>query len=410
MRFRETAPSANLALALMFLSLIVIYLVVPQTGIVTTISVLLLVLTLIMGQVGDPGDVRVLTGLGSLMSLIAAGFLGDAWIGTPGRILVPALWFLVLLYAYRRLRANTLVIPEDHAVMYAPFLSSQVYQADPGQTVPFTVLDRSVATIPLYEQTLDTKVENVNTRGFHNIDMLEVHVRYRVSDPARALIGIPNRGKIQNDVAKEMGVSLARAQLDPAFWEKLLARQMAEEVDDIVRSVTFNMHKAEPRAIHDKAGDLIEEPDAKPLRGTMLEAYLNRGTLSAAVLRNLKVLVSRWGVAVTHLDIDLYRLDREMVGRLMDSPDRKLAREQKEKQAAAANDAYYVELVGGKEAEVEAQRVRALVEALQDTLTTPLPADVLEEIVVTAIRASGETPVREHIYPGLFEENRSEKS
>jgi hypothetical protein len=409
MQPRQTSASASLALGLMFLSLIVIYLVVPQTGIVTTISVLILVLTLVMGQVGDPSDVRVMTGLAAFTSLIAAGFLGDAWLGVAGRILVPSLWFILLLYAFRQLRANTLVVPEDHAVMYAPFLSSQVYQADAGATAPFTVLERHVATIPLYELTLDTKVENVNTRAYHNIDMVEVHVRYRVSDPARALVGIPNRGKIQNDVARAMGMTLSRAQLDPAFWEELLKRQMTAEVDDIVRAVAFHLNEAGPLPLLDRSGTPMSDDDAKPLRGSMLEAYLNRGPLSAAVLRELKVLVSRWGVTVTHLDIDLYKLDRELIGRLTENVDRKLMREQKEQQAAAVNDAFYVDLVGKAEAEVEARRVRNLIETLYDQVGDRLTAAELEEIIISAIRAAGETPIREHIYPGLFEENRNEK-
>ncbi|HWQ12689.1 MAG TPA: SPFH domain-containing protein [Roseiflexaceae bacterium] len=412
MQIRHSPASASLALGLMFLALVVIYLVVPQTDIVTTISVLILVLTLIMGLVGDPGDIRVMTGVAALTSLVAAAFLGDAWLGVAGRVLLPALWFLVLYWAFRRLRANTLVIPEDHAVMYAPFLSSQVYQVDPGQTAPVTALDRHVATIPLYELTLDTKIENVNTRAFHNVDMIEAHVRYRVADPARALVGIPNRGKIQNDVAREMGQPLARAQLDPAFWERLLAKQMGAEVDDIVRAVVFNLAEAGPRPpLRDKAGEVLKEdsPEAKLMRGTLLEAYLDRRVFSEAVLRELQVLVRRWGVTVTQLDLDLYKLDRELVGRLTENVDRRLAREQKEKQAEATNDAFYVETVSKKEIEAEAERLSALIAALRAELDRDLPPKVLEELLVTAIRAASENPLREIIYPGLFDENRSEK-
>jgi hypothetical protein len=412
MQTRHSPASSSLALGLMFLALIVIYLVVPQTDIVTTISVLILVLTLIMGLVGDPSDVRVMTGVAALTSLVAAGFLGDAWLGTAGRVLVPLVWFLVLYSAFRRLRANTLVIPEDHAVMYAPFLSSQVYQVDPGQTAPVTALDRHVATVPLYELTLDTKVENVNTRAFHNVDMIEAHVRYRVADPARALVGIPNRGKIQNEVAREMGQPLARCQLDPAFWERLLAKQMTAEVDDIIRAVVFNLAEAEPRpSLRDKAGKPMDEdsPEVKMLRGTMLEAYLDRRVLSEAVLRELQVLVRRWGVTVTHLDLDLYRLNPETFGRLMQNQDRDLARDQKTRQAEAANDAHYIETVSKKEIDAEAQRISALIAALRAELDRDLPPKVLEEILVTAIRAASENPLREVIYPSLFEENRSEK-
>jgi regulator of protease activity HflC (stomatin/prohibitin superfamily) len=409
MQTRPSSASASLALALMFLSLLVIYLVVPQTGIVTTICVLILVLSLLMGLVGDTSDVRIMVGVAAVMSLLAAGFLGDEWLGVAGRILVPSIWFIFLWWSFRQLRANTLVIPEDHAVMYAPFLSSQVYQVDPGQTQPITVLDRAVATIPLYELTLDTQVKKVNTRGFHDIPMVEAHVRYRVTDPVRALAGIPNRGKIQNEVAREMGMSVARARLDVAFWEKLLARQMAEEVDDILRAVAFNLNEDGPLTLRDKTGAVMKDDDAKPLRGSMLESYLARRTLSEAVLSELRVLVSRWGVNVTHLDLDLYELDKDQIGKITDNPERKLAKEAKEKQAQADNDAYYVRQVGREEAAIEAQRMRAMIDALTERLGDQLSPAVIEEIVVTALRTAGNTPLREMVYPGLFDENRNEK-
>jgi regulator of protease activity HflC (stomatin/prohibitin superfamily) len=408
---RVSSASASVALGLVLLSLIIIYLVVPQTFVVATISVMIAMLTLVIALVGDQADVRVITGVSAALSLIAAGFLGEAWLGLPGSLLVPSLWFVVLLYTFRRLRASTLVIPADHAVMYAPFLSSQVYQVDAGSTVPVTVLDRQVATVPLYELTLDTRVENVNTRDFRNIDMVEAHVRYRVNDPARALVGIPNRGKIQNDVAREMGLSLGRAQLDTAFWEKLLARQMAEEVDDILRAVAFHLSERSPnRPILGRNGEELEKDDVKPLRGTMLEAYLDRRTFSEAVLRDLKALVSRWGVTVTHLDLDLYKLNSDQIKQITQNQDRELAREKKKREAETVNDVHYIKQTAEVAAEAEAERIRKIVEILQNQLgREDLPREVLEEIIISAIRATSDAPLIADTYPGLFEENRSEK-
>lgn len=411
MQTRPSAASASLALALMFLSLLVIYLVVPQTGIVTTISVLILVLTLIMGLVGDASDVRVMTGVSAAVSLVAAGFLGDAWLGLAGRILVPAAWFIFLWWFFRQLNANTLVIPEDHAVMYAPFLSSSVYQVDPGHTQPVTFLDRQVATVPLYELTLDAKVQNVNTRAANDIDLIEAHVRYRVTDPARALVGIPNRGQIQTEVARSMGMSLARARLDVAFWENLLRRQMEAEVDDIVRAVVF---RASPppgdHTLLDRDGAPMKEDMLRAARGSVLEAYLDRVRLSHEVLIELRVLVSRWGVNVTHLDLDFYKLRDDFVkGVRMGGLPGELERERMKKEAEAKNDALYVELVGGKEAAIETRRIRELIDAISEQFGDQLTPAMIEEIVVTALRTAGNNPLREMVYPGLFDENRSEK-
>jgi regulator of protease activity HflC (stomatin/prohibitin superfamily) len=395
----------------MFASLLVIYLVVPQTGIVTTISVLILVLTLVMGMVGDAGDVRVMISVAAVLSLVAAGFLGDAWLGVAGRVLVPSVWFLILWWGLRRMRANTLVIPEDHAVMYAPFLSSSVYQADAGHTEPVTFLDRQVATVPLYELTLDTKVQNVNTRAANDIDLIEAHLRYRVTDPARALVGIPNRGQIQNDVARGMGMSLARARLDVAFWEKLLAKQMESEVDDIVRAVVFREPPAAAdHTLLDRDGSPMKEDLLKAARGSVLEAYLDRVRLSGEVLSELRVLVSRWGVTVTHLDLDFYKLRDDIIkGIRSGGLPGELEREQKKQRSIADNEAYYIDAVGRKEAAIEAQRVRDLIDALSEQLGDRLTPAMIEEIVVSALRTAGNNPLREMVYPGLFDENRTEK-
>jgi hypothetical protein len=224
-------------------------------------------------------------------------------------------------------------------------------------------------------------------------------------------VGIPNRGKIQNDVAREMGTSLERARLDVAFWERLLARQLAAEVDDIVRAVAFREPPDNTEwALKGQDGKPMKDEDAKPWKGTILEAYLDRVRLSQEVLRELRVLVSRWGVNVTHLDLDFYKLDKDALkGVKQGGLVKQLEMEQKKKQAEAANDAFYVDKIGKAEAEVEAQRVRALVAALTEQFEGDLSPEMLEEIIVTAIRASGEYPMRDMTYAGLFAENRSEK-
>jgi hypothetical protein len=278
--------------------------------------------------------------------------------------------------------------------------------------VPVTILDRHVATVPLYELTKDVEVKNVNMRAGHDIDLVEAHVRYRVNDPARALIGIPNRGRIQNEIARGMGMPLARAQMDPAFWEKLLAAQMEAEVDDILRAVLFRVPPA-PAAhtLLDRDGTPMDEKVGKAARGTGLEAYLDRMRLSREVLLELKALVSRWGVTVTHLDLDFYKLKEDiMKGVRSGGQAGELERERKKKDAATDAEVYYIRETAGAEAEAEAERVRKLVQVLQDELgRDDLPRAVLEEIIVTAIRATGNAPLLSAEYPQLFEENRSEK-
>lgn len=98
--------------------------------------------------------------------------------------------------------------------MMAPFLSSQA-SIKISSTIPDQqfAISGSASTMPTYGLTSDVKVVKVNTAAPDDVDEIEVHIRYQVTDPSQTLRGIPNRGQIQSDVAKEMGVSVVRPAL-----------------------------------------------------------------------------------------------------------------------------------------------------------------------------------------------------
>lgn len=263
--------AASLALGLMFVSLVVIYLTVPQSDAVTLLCIVIMAVSLIIALIGDWNEIGTMAALATLTSLMAAYFLGRDMLGDAGSIIVPLGWGGVLLYIFRWISSHTVVVPEDHAIMVARFYSGSLYRLQPPLAPPLIpLLERRVATIPLYELSHDVKVAKINTGGSHSIDEVEVHLRYRVKNPEFALANIPNRGQIQNEVAREMGRDLEQARLDVAFWEKLLARQLAHEVDDIVREVIF----AETKSATD--------------------AYQKRQHISREVFRRLNELTQRW--------------------------------------------------------------------------------------------------------------------
>jgi hypothetical protein len=207
--------AASAILLLMFASLLVIYVVVPQNELVTFLSVVIMAIALILSIVGDREEVMMMAGLAAIISLVAAYFWGDSLFGRVGSIIATVAWGIVLFISARRASAETVVIPEDHSFMIAPFLSRQAYPLTtsvPLPTLPF--LDRHIATIPTYELTRDFKVKDINLVPTHNIDEIEVHTRYRVTDPAATLRGIPNRGTIQTAVAREMCKSLSQARIE----------------------------------------------------------------------------------------------------------------------------------------------------------------------------------------------------
>ncbi|MCS6940756.1 MAG: SPFH domain-containing protein [Roseiflexaceae bacterium] len=322
--------AASLALGLMFVSLVVIYLTAPQSDTVTLLCVVIMAVSLIIALTGNWNEIGMMAGLATLTSLMAAYFLGRDVLGDVGSIVFPLGWGGVLLYIFRWISSHTVVVPEDHAIMVARFYSGTLYRLQPPLAPPLIpLLERRVATIPLYELSHDVRVAKINTGGSHSIDEVEVHLRYRVKNPEFALANIPNRGQIQNDVAREMGRDLEQARLDVAFWEKLLARQLAHEVDDIVREVIF----AETKSATD--------------------AYQKRQHISREVFRRLNELTQRWGVVVTRVDIDYFSVPEDRFR----SPDPDGPVKQEVKRILETSKA---------EAQAEAERIRNIVRVLRE--------------------------------------------
>ncbi|GIW02337.1 SPFH domain-containing protein [Roseiflexus sp.] len=322
--------AASLVLGLMFVSLVVIYLTVPQNDTVTLLCVVIMAVSLLIALNGDWNEIGMMAAFAALTSLMASYFFGRDVLGDTGGVLFPLVWIGVLLYVFRWISSHTVVVPEDHAIMVARFYSGSLYRLQPPLAPPLIpLLERRVATIPLYELSHDVKVAKINTGGSHSIDEVEVHLRYRVKNPEFALANIPNRGQIQNDVAREMGRDLERARLDVAFWEKLLARQLTHEVDDIVREVIF----AETKSATD--------------------AYQKRHHISREVLRRLNELTQRWGVVVTRVDIDYFSVPEDRFR----SPDPDGPVKQEVKRILETSKA---------EAQAEAERIRNIVRVLRE--------------------------------------------
>lgn len=322
--------AASLALGLMFVSLVVIYLSVPQNDTVTLLCVIIMAVSLLITLNGTWNEIGMMAAFAALTSLMASYFLGRDVLGDTGSILFPLLWIGVLLYIFRWISRHTVVVPEDHAIMVARFYSGSLYRLQPPLAPPLIpLLERRVATIPLYELSHDVKVAKINTGGSHSIDEVEVHLRYRVKNPEFALANIPNRGQIQNEVAREMGRDLEQARLDVAFWEKLLARQLTHEVDDIVREVIF----AETKSATD--------------------AYQKRLHISREVFRRLNELTQRWGVIVSRVDIDYFSVPEDRFR----SPDPDGPVKQEVKRILETSKA---------EAQAEAERIRHIVRVLRE--------------------------------------------
>lgn len=356
---------SSAVLGLLFVSLLVIYLLLPSNGLVMFLAVLIMLVSLIVAQSQRWRDIGVMAVFAALVSLVAAALFGRATFGSFGSVAVPLVWALVLIGGFSWTQRNMVAVPRDRAILIVNRYTGALRAAE-GPVAPplMPSIERRIAEIPLYELSKDVKIEKVNTKRF-NVDAIHVHIHYRVADPKRALGGIPNRGQIQGEIAKGMGADMLKARQDITFWEKLLGAQMQVEVEDIVREVVYN-------------NGFAQNP---------MEVYNRRDDLAGQVQELLSKRVSRWGVEISALDIERIDNDPAVLQRLnkasMREDDTLL------KRMEAERDATRIQLTGHAQAQVEAARVSALVQALQESGVEISP-EMLREIVVEAIHASTE--------------------
>jgi regulator of protease activity HflC (stomatin/prohibitin superfamily)/uncharacterized membrane protein YhaH (DUF805 family) len=363
MAVRTAAASA--VLGLLFVSLVAIYLLIPQNGLVTFLCVLILIVSLIVAQSRRWRDIGIMAVFAALVSVVAASLLGRARFGDFGAVALPLIWLGILFALFRWTQHNLLTVPKDRAILVTNRYSGGMHVAE-GPIAPplIPAIEVKLAEIPLYELAEDAIVEKVNTKR-QNVDRIEVQVHYRVAEARRALSGIPNRSLAQSEIAKDMGKDLRAARLDVTFWEKLLSRQMKAEVDDIVREVVYD----------------------NPFAQNPIEVYQRREDLAEIVRTHLSAAVSRWGVELTGLVFEHVEVSREVA----QSFNKVRMREEQaiDKEEQAKSEATRIKLLGDAQADAQSRRVMRLVQALKAS-GVQLSDEALRNIVIDAIYASAD--------------------
>lgn len=363
MAIRKVAASA--VLGLLFVSLVAIYLLIPQNNLVTFLCILILLMGLLVAQSQRWRDIAIMTAFAAIVSLVAASLFGRARFGDFGAVIVTLVWAVILFALFTWAQRNVMPVPKDRAILIVNRYSGALHIAE-GPIAPplIPIVESKLAVIPLYELSEDAPIDKVNTKR-QNVDRIDVHIHYRVVDARRALGGIPNRSQAQNEIAKEMGKSLPEARLDTTFWEKLLSRQMKLEVDDIVREVVYdNVFAQNP-----------------------IEVYMKREDLAEIVRERLSKPVHRWGVAIMNLEFERIDVSVDVIKAINKANIR--LDQTEEKRLEAEREAMRIKLLGEAQAESEAIRVTQIVRALKAS-NVELSADELRDIVIDAIHAAAE--------------------
>lgn len=364
MAIKNVATSA--VLGLLFVSLVAIYLLIPTNNLVLSLSVLIMLVSLIVAQSRGWREIGAMAVFAALVSLVAAALVGNELFGSFGRVALPVLWLFALFAMFSWMQRSMLTIPRDRVILITNSYSGGVRQAE-GPIAPPLIpgVDRRLAEIPLYNLSTDVRIEKINTSARHNVDAIETHVRYRIKDPKIVLSGIPNRSQAETEIAKGLGKPLREARLDVAYWEKLLDRQMREEVEDCVRAVIFSNVTAQNAIdIYNKREDLAETARAR-----LVEA------------------VQRWGIEVIEFEFDKVEVNPD-VSRGINKA-KVIEEETALEEIKAKREATRIRLTGSAQAEAEAARVAEMVKAMRAS-GVELSPDVLREIVIDAIHAATE--------------------
>jgi hypothetical protein len=365
--------ATSLILGLLFVSLLVIYLVVPRNTLVTGISVAIMAISLVVALSGSEREIGVMAAFAALVSLVAAYFWGQARFGEIGGRVVPILWGIFLIVIANWIQRNTFSVPRDVAIMIVNTYTGGARVATPPLAWPlFPQVERIVARIPLYELGEDVTVEKINTKSNHNIDRIVAHVHYKVVEPGQAMRGIPKRTHAQQEVAKTLGQDINKVRGDITFWETLFGRQIQRDTTKVVHEVVW---------------EYTPPPERPSSVSNPVDAYMYRDQIEATMTRRLNEEVRHWGAVIVELKLVHFDVAGERFKAA--NLDKVTERETKQKEIEAQREATHIKLTGQALAITEAERVTQLVRSLQEA-GVDLSPQMLQEIVVSAIRAQGE--------------------
>lgn len=267
-------------------------------------------------------------------------------------------------------------MPRDVAIMIVNTYTGGARVASPPLAWPlFPQMERVNARIPLYELGEEVVVEKINTKSNHNIDRIVAHVRYQVIEPGQAMRGIPKRSQAQQEVAKALGQDINRVRVDITFWETLFGRQIQQDTAKVVRETIWAYNPATPAA------------DRPPPVSNPVDAYMYRNQIEDKVTEKLNELVSHWGAKIVVLNLDHFDVAGERFKAA--NLEKAIERDNRMNLIEAEREAKHIELTGRAQAITEAERVTQLVRSLQEA-GVDLSPQMLQEIVVSAIRAQGE--------------------
>ncbi len=367
---RRVLPNVLLLLLLLFL--LPLYQATPTTE-VLALSILLLAAALFLGYTNQPRGLEMLAVLTAVVSFIGIVFLGRSLGGPNGGYCLLSLWLLALLGGFAFLWRRSVVVERGQILVINQLPDNRALIWREGFHRPVNpIFERQVAALPAYELILEAVFENLNTESLFNIDRIELVARYQVTEPREVVFCFPNREQAREALARE------RPQVDTtseqvAFWTEMMRRQMLMEVEQAIRTVIANVTGPT---------DVARKRDAV--------ARQTRDRLQASV--------KRWGITV----IDLRFLDVVIASDRIRAANRDIIieRERQDAERTARLRANEVAMIGEAHAQATARMVEELVRTLK-AQDTPLTAEEIERIVITAMQRIGDQQQLSNLFRDL---------
>src|SRR3954453_13065061 len=115
MSIKNTAVSA--ILALMFVSLLTIYMISAPSPLITFLSVLIMLVGLILAQSSSWRDIIILGVVSVIVSMVAIGLVAGGRLGLVGTLIALLLWGLILFTLFTSARRTFMPLPRDRAIL-----------------------------------------------------------------------------------------------------------------------------------------------------------------------------------------------------------------------------------------------------------------------------------------------------
>lgn len=357
---RRFIPSVLLLFLLLFL--LPIYFAAPNNE-VLLLSVLLLAVGLFLAFGNQPRGLEVLAAITVLISFIGMAFLGRNIAGQNGAYCFGVLWIVTLLGGALLLWRRATVVERGQILVVNQLPENRALIFNEGVHRPLTPsFERRVAVLPSYELLQETELLLLNTESLFNVDKIEVLVRYRVQSPRDVVFCFPNREQAFEQLERERGSPETNSDC-VAFWTELIRRQMALELDEVVRAAVANI-------------------------GGPTEVAKQRSEHARRVKIRLQEMVTRWGIDVLDLRFLEVVIDPDRIRAA--NRDKIIERELQDASRNATLHAEEVEKVGTAQAKATARMVSEIVAVLKEQGAT-LSSEDLEKVVITAMQRMTDT-------------------